>query len=99
MKPELPAGVILDATSQKLIEAALYMEKHGHCKGTFRNGNAVCLMGAMMGVASLPVALSDCLQRVEAYLGESPPEWNDRPETTAEDAIAALWGAALMGRT
>jgi hypothetical protein len=26
---ELPAGAILDATSQKLIEAALYMEKHG----------------------------------------------------------------------
>jgi hypothetical protein len=95
---ELPAGAILDATSQKLIEAALYMEKHGHCKGAMFFESRVCVVGAISHVTAKWEVFDAAVVRLSVHLGVSAMLWNDRPETTAEDAIAALWGAALMER-
>lgn len=88
----------LDPVSKSLLDAADYIEKHGHCKHMAKNsdGNA-CIVGAL----SITWCLSSCA-KVASYLVlcvETPvvsiTAWNDAPERTAEEVIAALRGAAV----
>ena len=95
-----------DAIGQILLEAADYMEAHGHCKNTrYDPDGRVCLNGAIMAVRPPPpewicgkwVWHEEGLRaslRVGAYLKTNPVEWNNAPERTGVEVIAALRAAA-----
>lgn len=101
MKPERiseVSGKPLERWRQHLLDAAAYIEEHGHCKGDLDNAaGGVCVMGAILRTRKRhgSNAFSNANQGLERHLGEHSPVWNDRPETTKEMAVAALIGAAL----
>lgn len=91
----------LETWRQHLLDAAAYMQEHGHCKGAVRSDSgAVCLLGAIRSAAprSLCVEEDDAVYRhlnALGFYGFSMGRWNDRPETTKEMAVNALIAAAL----
>lgn len=94
---------LLDPVSKALLDAADYMEAHGHCKDKSTDWmGRVCLIGAITRVVFRDQAIDQALHmatrnRLEAYLGyRLITIWNNAPERTADEAIAALRGAAIM---
>lgn len=88
-----------------LEEAADIISRLGHHKGDYQDGEngPVCMLGAInmavIGRAGTSYHLFEgaILRRLSAAIGCNPisiAEWNDSPETTAEDAILALKRAA-----
>lgn len=98
---------LLSPTTKLLLDAADYMEKHGHCKSRLRDDEGrVCLWGAINAVtgakdyvAHLQLNLVNHVGRVAAHLGLLTPDdairWNNAPGRTQEEAVSALRSAAL----
>src|SRR5690349_20433439 len=90
--------------SEVAYKAAEYMAGHGYCKGRTKDPmtGEVCLGGAVVygtnfGIRmyldsdSLPLRLLRELDKfTEREFGMSYTGWNDREETTAEDAVLLL---------
>lgn len=109
MKPERISeldGQPLAPWRQHLLDAAAYMEEHGHCKeGARDDSGAVCVAGALWASArNFNLTLERELHAVAQHLrldcdrvvaNCSVFDWNDRPETTKQMAVDALIGAAL----
>jgi len=80
-----------------LLNAALVIEEKGHCKHMLQNGiGNVCFLGAI-GVAvngnawvGISVKGAEAFDRMEAFLNQDPVDWNNHPETTAQDVIRAM---------
>lgn len=92
----------LPPAQKALLDAAQYIREHGWCQYTTETVDGrVCAMGAIYRAVSPPVSLyvspaAGPVQILGHYLGvEFIGEWNDRPERTAEEVIAALEQAAL----
>jgi hypothetical protein len=90
-----------------LLGAAQNLRELGHCKGQFQNdAGCVCAVGAIRLAASGSVYHSNesateatrILRRVVGHHGEfgTIPEWNDDPERTPEEVIAAFEKAAEL---
>ncbi len=92
---------VVDEVGQAMLNAADYIDKHGHCKHTPKNSQGeVCLMGALLHSSNLEfeiwrqtIGLPACL-RLKKILGMEPANWNDMPERTAEEVTAMLRHAA-----
>lgn len=92
-------------TADILDAAAALIERDGWCQGgNGREGKCRCMMVAIADVTdSLPPprlgAWQDAREAVWAHLGiTSGAKWNDAPERTAIDVIAALRSAAAAVR-
>ncbi|PRH79361.1 hypothetical protein C6N75_09765 [Streptomyces solincola] len=90
-------------------QAAEYISEHGHYKGGYFEGGldpvvvvpsyltpAACAMGALAKVAAgeRSFVSESAVGYLDRRLGIPVGEWNDRPETTAEDVILELKRAA-----
>lgn len=94
---------LLDPVSKALLDAADYIEKNGHIKHRMRGpGDSACVLGALVKVCnalpeSLPPTALDSAERLMRHLGTiGIVSWNDAPERTQEEVVAALRGAAMM---
>lgn len=90
---------LLTPLVKHLLDAADYLEEHGHCKDRWSNQQgAKCLLGAIHAGAG-SAGYQGARDRVIAYLGfrgvGEAVDWNNAPERTADEVIAALRGAAL----
>ena len=89
----LPAEVKpLEQWQQKFLEAADLIRTGGHCKGAVSLGSAHCLVGALNAVRAEPI--NDWRLR-ERIGGGGFADWNNAPDRTAAEVIAALTAAAL----
>lgn len=94
---------------QLLLDAADYMETHGHCKGNFENTlGQVCFYGALKKVCGWDTETHNVLTPDEKILfmdavckvklcfpGRDMVVWNDAPERTGEDVIAVMREVAM----
>ncbi len=72
------------------LEAANLIEEKGWCQGALRTqGGAHCVLGALIEASP-----SFDLKPLQALIGDSVAIWNDKPERTKEEIIAALRKAA-----
>lgn len=85
-----------------LLRAAELLERDGWCRGNSidRQGRR-CAMGAINSASHEPGSgtawdrFDQAADRLQTYLGRTHvPDWNDHPERTAEQVIAALREAA-----
>lgn len=96
MKPLAPERAIL-------LKAAEYIRERGHCKEQFSDSRGrVCLIGALLDMAAGKhiAVYRSALYLLEGYLSDKSgglgvPCWNDAPERTKEEVVAALEMAAL----
>lgn len=96
---------LLTPDTKALLDAADYIEAHGLHKGSYREMGAlermprVCAIGAIVMATDDGGARSSAGIRLAEFIGLSKdhgiPDWNDAPERTADEVIAALRGAAL----
>lgn len=100
---------LLDPAAKLLLDAADYMENHGFGKFHLCNQRGeVCVRGAIYAanqrqiftgsfwacIVEVPeVAEAD--RRLAKVVGMEPHLWNNRQETTKEDAVRALRQAAI----
>jgi hypothetical protein len=87
----------LDETQKVLFDAADVVERRGHCKNKYMDDQGrVCLQGAIVAAAGMQ--LHAVTTRLRYYLnlppGMTTSDWNNRPERTSEEVVAALRGAA-----
>lgn len=95
---------LLDPVSVALLEAADYIEEHGHCKNMLHtDGGQVCAIGALCAVADFTILFS-ASDRVRSFLNlghelhfNPVVTWNNAPERTKEEVISAFREAAMMG--
>ena len=96
---------LLDPVSRILLQAADYMEEHGHCKQILQNDRGeVCINGALQAVmrqqsVSRETFCNDWWMasiRISQHIGADPVQWNNAPERKKEEVVAALRGAAFM---
>ncbi len=90
---------VVDEVGKVMLKAADYIEEHGHCKHVLCDDKgAVCIRGALIRVGSFTQ-----LTKAELRLKEFGIPWNERvgvvdwnnaPERTGEEVIAALRAAA-----
>lgn len=100
-------------TADILDEAANVIERNGHCKGFYYDLSVdlppaecpVCPLGAINLAMGNPNPKTDRVfgspaeVAMERYLdAASVADWNDDPDRTAEQVIAALRGAARAER-
>lgn len=99
---------LLNPEAKILLDAADYMEKHGHCKNVLEDKDGrVCLWGAINRVTCgtnddlSRVDNLDRLKPVSEYLGipydlgVAIINWNNAKERTQEEVVAALRATAL----
>lgn len=88
-------------TSEVLEKAAEEIERSGWNQGSFYRGTSCCLLGAIGRVTKNDIASED--SAIAAFVMLSgighPSKWNDAPERTAAEVIAALRAAAAQART
>lgn len=88
-----------------LVAAAAYIERYGWIQGkTGSPGGPVCAAGALRAIASAPAwnpvteeqlqRYSDSWDAATDYLGRALPNWNDEPERTQAEVVAALRAAS-----
>lgn len=90
---------LLEQWQRGLLRAADLIERDGWCQRFANKNGRYCLFGAISMAAGVfdACALTD---RVSRYLGvPSAISWNDAPCRTKEEAIRALRGCALEGRS
>lgn len=90
--------VKLEPWRQVLLDAADYMETHGHCKGRQEDSSGrVCLIGSLIKVTGSEKDrhpyVNEARLQFERRMGI--PDftgflWNDRFERTSEEVIAAM---------
>lgn len=106
-EPEAPAG---NATARDLMNAAMLLREGGHCKESLREGEAHCVMGAildatgctdwfggdrvMAATKALTAQLGGDITESLAELWRAAAEWNNAGERTVDEVIAALEAAA-----
>jgi hypothetical protein len=79
-----------------LNQAADYLEEHGHCKHDLRDWEGrVCLLGALISIGQSS-GLAMGYAAMSGYLGSDPVSWNNAPERTKGEVVAALRAAALL---
>lgn len=96
---------LLTPDTKALLDAADYIEAHGLHKGSYREMGAlermpkVCAIGGIIMATDDGSARSDAGVRLANFIGATQdhgiPDWNDAPERTADEVVAALRGAAL----
>lgn len=94
---------------EALLTAASFIQQRGWCQGRFTRGDgALCALGALQKAtifdpnakhaASAYTAATELLSRHLGFkdgdVGCSVPGWNDDPERTKEEVVAALQSAA-----
>jgi hypothetical protein len=92
--------------SERLEDAADYIEVHGHCKGALENSDGnVCALGAIDRVAPAVGLFTDVRHAFRQFLGSdrlvdffSIAAWNNAPERTPQEVIDAFRGAAKHER-
>lgn len=91
---------LLTPATKALLDAADYIERYGHAKGSYRIHDhpekmpRVCMLGALRMATDDGGALNDAAKLLVNTLGtEHISQWNDA--ATAAQAIAALRRAAL----
>lgn len=84
------------SVAKTLLKAADYIEKHGWCQGKWRNdAGEVCAYGAISSVERCGLVRSGAAWRLGRFLNVvSVAGWNDQPDRTKEEVIAALRAAA-----
>lgn len=97
MKP----GPITKTPRGLLLEAAEIIRSRGLHKGSFGTDLVGAIRIAAHGSTDMPLydglngdPYATARHAIEVAIGGDPCQWNDRPETTAEDAIAMLLRAA-----
>lgn len=89
------------------LQAADYIEKHGHCKHQMKSGEQVCAVTAILIAAGQeidgfvihdlkPVVLQTLL-KLTNHIGRDPVRWNDDPHTTAEEVTETFRTIAKKG--
>jgi hypothetical protein len=74
-----------------LLHAAALIREKGHCKGSYWSDHGMCIVGALIAAR----ASIDVFAALKKQTGtERIIDWNDAPERTTEEVIAALEGAA-----
>lgn len=88
---------VLEPWRQALLDAADYMERHGHCKFVLQDsGGAVCLQGALNEVCGF-VQMVFLIHHVEKFLGvTNAVAWNNEPERTGAEVVAAMRACAAQ---
>lgn len=96
-----------DGWRSLLRRAAQLIRDRGHCKGSYEKNGALCAVGALSMAATghyepdlgnkqycaaMGKIISAQINRRVYFL----PEWNDRPETTAED-VAGFFERVAYG--
>ncbi len=103
-KKDKPVEVELDAVGLLMYRAADYLETHRWGQNYLLSDNgAVCLVGSLYkmesndprGEGSCPLTYLAKKRMVE-YLGLGAVFWNDKPERTKAEVIAALRNAAKL---
>ena len=84
-----------------LLDAADLLEKYGWCQGSYHNRqHQFCMVGAVWAAAKTEVlntAVKEASNHLIEITGPDITGWNDRPERTREEIIAALRKAADAG--
>lgn len=90
---------LVDEVGQVLLDAADYIEKHGWCQGNYCDPlGRVCALGALNIVScGIPnhtegIAINAAIRLMWNL---RITQWNDHPERTKEEVIAALRKVAL----
>jgi hypothetical protein len=86
---------LLDPILKVLLDAADYMEAHGHCKHAIEDSRGrVCLLGAIIRVGKEHFyAASDRMRNYTKHPALS--DWNNARERTQEEVVAAFRAAAI----
>jgi hypothetical protein len=96
--PPKEAPPKLDEIGKTLLAAADLIEKNGWCQRGFFHGERSCALGAIRRVTHLRHNHDNYYSatvRLEIQIGmRSVGAWNDQPERTQEEVIAALRKAA-----
>lgn len=78
-----------------LIAAAVYIERRGHCKGNYFDGDRVCALGALMETTAGSEAFGKAKEALRGQIGGQPiPAWNDAEARTQAEVVATLRAAA-----
>lgn len=89
----------LEPWRRLLLDAADYMETHGHCKANFWDAEGqVCLAGAILSVQKVG-DVDNCYRAWRALQAATGAYdmilWNDAPERTAAEVIQTMREVAL----
>ncbi len=94
-------SVTVEPWRKMLLDAADVMERRGHVKKALISNDGVCLQGALrlaggQGDRESYTRATGALSRYLGFVSEHENTvWNDLPERTKDESIAALRGAAL----
>ncbi len=85
-----------------MLDAADLIEKHGHCKSELEDAaGRLCWVGAIRKALGYPNAFcpsikdyQTAIDRSDAFVGDNVVVWNNAPERTAADVVAALRACA-----
>jgi hypothetical protein len=80
-------GKNVSEIARSLIEAKDYIQRNGWCQGDFSVGDSVCAVGALNAIGDYSDETIDALAM--AIGGCNIPLWNDVPERTLDDVLAA----------
>lgn len=88
--------VELEPWRSALLLAAAEIRRRGLCKGrSMPEPGPVCIYGGMSASRVPDATRMEAISRLEYYLGIAHAiDWNDAPERTADEVIAALEEAA-----
>lgn len=92
----------LEPWRKALLDAADYIDKHGHCKGEAvdKKGRS-CLIGALEIVRIMDESATKPVMEIRRYLQSTRSydviHWNDAPERTPAEVIGAMRECALKG--
>jgi hypothetical protein len=95
---------LLTQEARILLDAADLIETHGLCKDALHEGGRYCAMGAIARAAEIPLCdayiypitqTRAAVKLLRQICSSSIADWNDAPERTAEDVVAALRAAAI----
>lgn len=87
----------LEPWRKALLDAADYIEKYGHWKGSGFYGDKACFIGSLVKVGISNETLFDAINSVENYVRCGVVKWNDAPERTPAEVMGAMRECALKG--
>ncbi len=93
----------------EILEAAAdWLECNGWVQGKYYQGMSSCSVGAILRVAKVssmllnddecPTEISEAISAMQKVAGGPLLHWNDQPERTAEEVVAAFRAAAAVER-
>lgn len=84
--------------SQLLLDAAELIDRHGHAKGAHVDDcGRMCVLGALgFRLYKFPSAeMTSAVARMENFISQTIPHWNDDPGRTKEEVVATLRAVAM----